>query len=537
MERRTFDAPMDFEYDNKSGQIPANSPWMSGARNHHQSFQGLSSKLAHLASCDYSICNDFPGLNMAQDANAMRTSQGQDGDSPSSSSNFSQRFVRSIHNVLIEPALTWFGTGYRSNNLPQTPLKSHIANFRDNPSLDFSSGAENPSSPENADTEATPDVSNDQKNLKDLSENVTVFRGNHSPSKPQPSSIKATSRLSLSNYFGIPSRFSPSHKQLVRADKSSRGLTRPTKRKRHDLKESSHHRDPSSDSDYYEPRTSSPREPSRGHTSQPVEHSQALLPSVLTFIHAHPNLPNILSWYAQMILSTLVLCFLSYIVYTFYRAIQADVSLKVDELSRDIMASMAQCAEDFKAHKCAERSDLGGSFKKLCDEWGACMNQDYKAVGLARISAQTWAEILNGFVEPLSYKILGIMFVGVALIVSVPSLLFGFIRKKEAQWNGGATQSAGQAYSGFAGMGGMQSPQRQPSQQGSFDGGFASGMMDCQFYTPSHSRSYDAIGGNAGMGMATGRRMPSNDMMEGWRAQEVDDAARGGSPVKRIGYR
>ena len=463
---------------------------------------------------------------MPFDANSMRKTFGQKTDSPSSKSLTAYQCDRLIStNRPLESKMS-FGADSLRNNLPQTPIKNHVANFRDNPSLDFSSGAENPSSPENADTEATPDVPD--KDVKDINDNVTVFRGNHSPSKPTSSPTKSPSK-SLISYFPLPSRFSPSHKQLVKKDQSSRPLRKPpTKRKRKDL---APYQSPNSDydSDYDDyAQTSSPRKPSKQHVPRQPTHEIGLIPSLLTYLNDHPALPHILSWWAQMLLSTVILFSLFYIAYTFWAAIRADVDLKADELSRDILSAIAQCAEDFTSHRCAERGQLGGQFKRLCDDWESCMSQDPRAIGRARISVQTWAGILNGFVEPLSGKIIALGAGAIVIAMAVPHVLFGVIRRKEADIFGHNGKSQSQM-----GMGaGMQSPQHHPSNPQGFgyDGGFGgAGQGDGVFFTPSHARSYDAMGGE-GMGM--GRRSPSKEMANNrWPVEGGD-----GSPVKRIGY-
>ena len=443
--------------------------------------------------------------------------------------------------------------------LPQTPIKNHVANFRDNPTLDFSSGLENASSPENnADTEATPDVPG--AGVKNLNENVTVFRGhaNNSPSKSPAAAASADSqkpanpRHSLSSYFTLPARFSPSHKSLIKRDKISRAaassglLHRPTKRKRKDL----HHADaqfsnaPGSDqvsdydSDYDAAAPSSPRKPSRQlpPSGQQPPQEVGLIPSILTFISTHPHLPHILSWYLQLLLSLFILIFLGYVLYSFYTAILHDVDLKAEELSRDILSAMAACAEDFATHGCAERSRLGGSFKRMCDEWEVCMNQDYKAVGRARISAQTWAGILNGFVDEVSGRIWVGLGIGVVGVVCLPGVLFGWIRGREQGQQQQQQQMGGQDGVGV-GMG-MQ-------RQGSFAGMQPplppqspwAGEQQPQFFTPGHARSYDAFGGGGPGEVTAGRRSPSKEMMMGRSWMEGGSGAGDGSPTKRIGYR
>ena len=41
-----------------------------------------------------------------------------------------------------------------------------------------------------------------------------------------------------------------------------------------------------------------------------------------------------------------------------------------------------------------------------CSTWEVCMNRDPTTIGRAKVSAELIAEVINGFVEPISWKTL-----------------------------------------------------------------------------------------------------------------------------------
>lgn len=41
-----------------------------------------------------------------------------------------------------------------------------------------------------------------------------------------------------------------------------------------------------------------------------------------------------------------------------------------------------------------------------CASWETCMSRDPKIVGRAKVGAEMLAEVVNGFVEPISWKTL-----------------------------------------------------------------------------------------------------------------------------------
>ena len=41
-----------------------------------------------------------------------------------------------------------------------------------------------------------------------------------------------------------------------------------------------------------------------------------------------------------------------------------------------------------------------------CATWESCMSRDPKVIGRAKVGAEMLAEVVNGFVEPISWKTL-----------------------------------------------------------------------------------------------------------------------------------
>ena len=125
--------------------------------------------------------------------------------------------------------------------------------------------------------------------------------------------------------------------------------------------------------------------------------------SFFGFIHKHPDLPHILSYYAQLLLNFFLVFFFIYIIYSFWSTISSDVDKKSEEAITDILADMAVCAQNYRDNKC-EKENRAPALATVCDNWERCMNKDPRSVGRARVSAHTFAEIFNSFIEPISYK-------------------------------------------------------------------------------------------------------------------------------------
>jgi hypothetical protein len=120
-------------------------------------------------------------------------------------------------------------------------------------------------------------------------------------------------------------------------------------------------------------------------------------------LEAHPNVPNILSWWAQLLVNLSLFSLAVYVVFGFVSAIRSEFDQAAEEMSDTILAEMAVCAKDYVDNRCGG-GDQPPALKAACDNWDRCMNRDPAKVGRARVSAQTMAIIINSFIDPISWK-------------------------------------------------------------------------------------------------------------------------------------
>lgn len=138
---------------------------------------------------------------------------------------------------------------------------------------------------------------------------------------------------------------------------------------------------------------------SKGKSKQPGPH---WLGSILSGIESRPNLPNVISYWLQLTLNFFLLLLALYAMVSFWLTIRSDVD-KASEVARSsVVAEITQCQRDYLSNRCA--SNPLPALVKICQDWGDCMERDPEMVQRARISAHTFAEILNDFIEPISWK-------------------------------------------------------------------------------------------------------------------------------------
>ena len=69
-----------------------------------------------------------------------------------------------------------------------------------------------------------------------------------------------------------------------------------------------------------------------------------------------------------------------------------------------IVQDIRICADEYKKNNC-EANQIP-AITHQCVAWEICMNRDPTVVGRARVGAGLLAEVVNGFVDPLSWKTL-----------------------------------------------------------------------------------------------------------------------------------
>lgn len=252
----------------------------------------------------------------------------------------------------------------------------------------MSSGAEQ-SSPVNADTDNTPEPSAQSVFSKNKGA-MMQFEGKKSGKK--------SSSPGLFSKFSSLGRGEMDRRSRLAVTRS-KGKVQKRRRRDGDSDIRSAPRRSSNDSNFEE-------EPGSGEGLQEdpkARQQMGLIPSVLTFIDAHPGLPNTLSYYVQFLLNIFLAVCVMYVLYGIFSTISNDITERAMMESSDILAEMAVCAREFKENKC-ERDSRVPAMETVCNSWEKCMQRDPYKVGRSRLSAGVFAEIVNSFIEPISLK-------------------------------------------------------------------------------------------------------------------------------------
>ncbi|KAK5674477.1 hypothetical protein LTS10_012865 [Elasticomyces elasticus] len=280
-------------------------------------------------------------------------------------------------------------------------------------------------------------------------------------------------------------------------------------------------------------------------TPTPPEVKQHWMKQLYTFLESHPTIPHILTFYAQLAFNTFLLCLLAYTIYTIYSTFAHDIALASAEATSNILAEMAGCARDYTANRCDPLTRVP-AMEVVCEEWRRCMSRDARQVGRAGVGAKQFAGVVNSFVEAISWKTMAFTFLLVFGVFGGGNFAFGLFRRSDTvnAWGGhgggnglggghvgqhggqGGGQGGGQAMGGWNG-------QPHPQQQGGWQGGYgAPPTPQRQFSGGQDGRGLEFYGGGTPWLRAMGGEGMEPQASQG----AVIEGTGSGREVRRIGY-
>lgn len=150
-----------------------------------------------------------------------------------------------------------------------------------------------------------------------------------------------------------------------------------------------------------------------------------------------PAVPYMLLLYLQLLLNILLVAVLVYVGWSFISSVRRDIGHKVDMYTLDAVHEILRCLREYYRNKCG-LDVRAPALELLCIQWEKCMNRDPQQLGRAQISAETLADVVNGFVRPLSWKLVTVFVL--AMGGGFGAVNFGMARcRAAAQATGAAT--------------------------------------------------------------------------------------------------
>ncbi|WVQ96045.1 hypothetical protein IAU59_003145 [Kwoniella sp. CBS 9459] len=163
----------------------------------------------------------------------------------------------------------------------------------------------------------------------------------------------------------------------------------------------------------------------------------------------HSEIPALLLGYLQFIVNASIVLFCLYLGVLLVMTVQRDVKDKMREYSVEILQEIAECTNLYLTNRCDPTFRVP-AMEAPCKAWEACMNKDPTTIGRINIVAETFAGLINSFVEPISWKTMSFTLVTLSfLIILTNSALFNLRAKASHPDSAHGSQAQAQAANGF----------------------------------------------------------------------------------------
>ncbi|KAG8734639.1 hypothetical protein FRC12_018435 [Ceratobasidium sp. 428] len=142
-----------------------------------------------------------------------------------------------------------------------------------------------------------------------------------------------------------------------------------------------------------------------------------------------PYAPHMLLGYVRVFFNSALILGLLYIITMIVVTVRRDIEDKVATYTGENAAEIQDCTSKYLLNKCGPEL-VSPHMKQFCDEWERCMQRDASVVGRTRVAAETLAEVVNGFVDPITWKTLGFSVSTLLLIFLVLNASASFVRPR-----------------------------------------------------------------------------------------------------------
>ncbi|KAF4451947.1 Nucleus export protein BRL1 [Fusarium austroafricanum] len=358
MDRRTYEGPMDWEYQD-SGPVDPTSPFIHAVKNSQNVF-GSPTKSS-------TRTNPFANLGTPSKSKP-----------PQLSSFTPQVSSKATAPKFRNPAFT----------TPRRPFEDLA--------LSEASGAED--SPAQTEVSDFPNDTPEADRMSDVN-----MCGMASPSKVDKSF--RYSKAPFSSKKHTPGRGEiRSIRNFAPASEAIR------KRKRHnldrDVSSIARHRWTESDSDSED--SIAPRR-SRGNKKKTAKEApKGFLGSLFHLLDEHPNAPDNLYRWVKLIVNFFIVSTFIYIGWSIVSTVKTDIE-NANEMERiEIMGRITECQNQYNENGCSKNDRP--ALRAACIKWSECMTQSPEAIMRTKVTAKQIAEVINEFSDAMNLKAWGFFF-------------------------------------------------------------------------------------------------------------------------------
>jgi hypothetical protein len=105
--------------------------------------------------------------------------------------------------------------------------------------------------------------------------------------------------------------------------------------------------------------------------------------------------------------------------------ITRDISHEQQHLADESNDRIAKCQQEYQENNCSDKANIVPALASFCEERKDCMTFRPSEVGRSTIAARYLGNLVNEFLNPLSYKAMGAILLAIAAAIWLPGILAG----------------------------------------------------------------------------------------------------------------
>ncbi|POR35998.1 Nitrogen assimilation transcription factor nit-4 [Tolypocladium paradoxum] len=140
------------------------------------------------------------------------------------------------------------------------------------------------------------------------------------------------------------------------------------------------------------------------------------------FLNKYPNAPDHMQRWMQFGANLFLVSVVAYLGWSVVSTVRSDIYKANDIARQELMSKMTECQTQYTMNECAKKDRP--ALRVMCEEWYDCMMQNPESILRVKVTAKQVAEIINEFSEAMHLKAWGVVlaFILVCTTVNVGSL-------------------------------------------------------------------------------------------------------------------
>ncbi|KAI1850946.1 hypothetical protein JX265_007271 [Neoarthrinium moseri] len=163
-------------------------------------------------------------------------------------------------------------------------------------------------------------------------------------------------------------------------------------------------------------------------SQRPGGRKRGWLGRFLSDITKNPDAPRVLGYWITFLFNLSIVGLSMWVIWLVVASFRDDLETARVVNQGDLLDEIAKCAKDYRENMCSPREKRIPAIGPLCDQWEICMNQDPNSYKKISLGAKNLVEILNDIIETMSWKTMAasfalitvFLFSGASLINSNP---------------------------------------------------------------------------------------------------------------------